>query len=82
MKKLKRNPVFEMAVYLLIAGLAGDILYLYYAGSWIEPRKVIEVSELIMLWAFVAGGIILAVVKLLDMKKERQRRKAKRELGE
>jgi len=53
--------MFRNLVYgLLISGLSGDILYLYYAGGWIEPIKWIEAIELVMLYCFLISGLILA----------------------
>jgi hypothetical protein len=46
---------------LLLGGLSVDILYLYYAGSWIEPNTFIRVCELVMLWALIPMSIGLAI---------------------
>ncbi len=46
-------------VGIMLSILAGDILYLYYAGGWIEPIQVILISELVMLYGLVAVGIFM-----------------------
>ena len=46
---------------LVPAVLSGDLLYLYYAGAWIEPIRFIEIAELVMLYAFVAIYLIVTV---------------------
>lgn len=46
---------------MLIAGLSGDILFLYFAGGWAEPIRWIEITELILLFCFFVGGLAYAV---------------------
>jgi len=43
----------------IITWLSIDILYLYYAGGWIEPIRIILISELVMLYALAGLGIFL-----------------------
>lgn len=52
-KTLAINLVSD--VMLLI--LACDLLYLYYAGGWIEANKVILVAELVVLYALIPFSI-------------------------
>jgi len=44
---------------LIITVLAGDLIYLYFAGGWYDPIKAIEVTELIILSSLVIAGIYL-----------------------
>lgn len=49
---------------LILGGLAADLLYLYYAGGWVEPVACIRWAELVMLWAMIPGSVILAIRKV------------------
>jgi len=57
---------FIISIFLVV--LAGDLLYLYYSGAWWDPKRWIEKTEVICLYAFVVGGIancIKCIVELL-----------------
>ena len=41
--------------------LASDLLYLYYAGAWYDPIKIIEVAEVIWLYLIIIGSLIAAI---------------------
>jgi len=59
--------MIEFIVSFFLAALAGDLLYLYYAGAWADSIRLIEVSEVILLYVFVVFGIangIRCVIKL------------------
>ena len=51
----------RMFVRLLLVVLAGDLLYLYYAGGWYDPTVWIEVTELVFLYAVVIGSVAWTV---------------------
>ena len=55
------NLLADVLPLLLLGGLSVDILYLYYAGSWIEPNTFIRVCELVMLWSLIPVSIGLAI---------------------
>jgi hypothetical protein len=46
---------------LIILALAGDILYLYYAGSWYDPIKAIEIIEVVLIYCLAVGSIVWAI---------------------
>lgn len=46
---------------LIVTGLSADILYLYYVGGWVEPIRFIEITELVILCAFVVLGIFIFI---------------------
>jgi len=48
----------EFIFSILLVVLAGDLLYLYYAGGWHDPVIWVETSEVACLYAFVVGGIL------------------------
>ncbi|KKM75490.1 hypothetical protein LCGC14_1389840 [marine sediment metagenome] len=52
MKALK-----EVIAVTLLVVLPLDILYLYYAGGWVEPIKVILYVDLVMLYCIPIYGI-------------------------
>ncbi len=52
MSKLK-----EVIAVTLMVVLPLDILYLYYAGGWVEPIKVILYVEIVMLYSIPVYGI-------------------------
>ena len=60
-KNLYKNNMWELIVQLgasiFLAVLAGDLLYLYHLGMWIEPTDVIAKAELLTLYAFTIGGL-------------------------
>ena len=60
--------MLNILISLLMAGLALDLLYLYFAGGWIEPNKAIRVCELALLWCFVGLGIFKAVKEVRELK--------------
>ena len=37
--------------------LSGDLLYIFYRGSWYDPIKLIEVAEIVCLWCFIVLAI-------------------------
>jgi hypothetical protein len=47
--------------------LSGDLLYLYYDGSWYDPNQFIEYTEVIMLWGFI---IIFTIWTIFYITKE------------
>ena len=50
--------LLNLAISILFIVLAGDLLYLYYIGSWYDPIKVIEYTEVIFLYLFIVLGIV------------------------
>lgn len=64
--KWKIVDIFLMAVFVI---LSLDLLYLYYSGAWYDPYKLIEVSEVLLLYAFAIVGSIRIVFKLLELKR-------------
>jgi len=53
-KKLFVNLLEDM--FLIV--LAGDLLYLYYAGGWYDPFYWIELTEVVLLSLMVAFGLV------------------------
>lgn len=43
-------------VFLVV--LAGDLLYLYYAGAWYDPVRWVEVSEVVLLYLLVVFALV------------------------
>lgn len=64
--KWKIIDILLMAVFVI---LSLDLLYLYYSGAWYDPYKIIEVSEVLLLYAFSAIGIIRIIFKLRELKR-------------
>jgi len=54
----------------LLSVLAGDLLYLYYAGAWIEPIVLIEVTEIIVLYILFFWGLYYTIRSSISMFKE------------
>jgi hypothetical protein len=46
---------------LLIAILAGNILYLYFGGWWRDPNQLIEYTEATLMVGLVAGGVFRTI---------------------
>lgn len=56
-KMIKRLAINLLEDMLLIV-LAGDLLYLYYAGAWYDPVRWIELTEVVLLYLIVAFGLV------------------------
>jgi len=52
-----RKHLVEILTDAVVIWLPIDILYLYFAGGWCEPIKVIFWAEMIMLFALPLFGI-------------------------
>jgi len=46
-----------------------DLLYLYYTGGWWEPIRVIEISEIILLYLMPVFAIVRYVLILKDARR-------------
>ena len=57
---------FSLLTGVFLSVLAGDLLYLYYAGGWYDPIKFIEVSEIVILYLLFVWGIAWMVMKVRD----------------
>ena len=47
----------ELLIAMLLVFLASDVLYLYYMGAWVGETKLIEVSEVVLLYACIVLGL-------------------------
>jgi len=59
MEKLRGiiRATVELLTAMLLVVLAGDLLYLYYIGAWYDPNKIIEISEVVLLYALIVLGV-------------------------
>ena len=64
--KWKILDILLMAIFVI---LSLDILYLYYSGAWYDPYTIIEVSEVLLLYAFSIIGIVRIVLKFRELKR-------------
>ena len=51
----------KMLCFMLLTVLAVDLFYLYYNGSWYDPVKAIELTEVILLYGLAILGIIMVI---------------------
>lgn len=72
----KRSKIKELKWKILDLVLMGvfvilslDILYLYYSGAWYDPYKIIEISEVLLLYAFSVIGLVRIILKLRELKR-------------
>jgi len=73
--KLKIPLRFWLVVTnLLMSGVALDILYLYYSGAWNDQSKLIEITEVVVMWLFVASGVVAAIINCIKMFMEGRRK--------
>jgi hypothetical protein len=56
------DKIINMAVSLFLSVLSGDLLYLYFAGGWYDPSKLIEYSEVVLLFILAVVGIIRFII--------------------
>ena len=64
------SKLLDAFLILLLAVLCGDMLYLYYAGGWHEPIRVIEIAEISSLYLFGMIALGRAILMLLRLFKE------------
>lgn len=57
MKPCCVDKILYLFFSMMVCVLSGDLLYLYYAGGWVEPNQIILISELISLYVLVVGGM-------------------------
>ena len=51
--------------FMMLAVLAGDLLYLYSVGGWYDT-PLIETIELTLLISFIIAGVVLAVWEVVE----------------
>ena len=61
--------ILDLDIMAIFVILSLDILYLYYSGAWYDPYKIIEVSEVLLLYVFSIIGIVRIVLKLRELKR-------------
>ena len=61
--------MLNILISLLMAGLALDLLYLYFAGGWIEPVAWIKFAELVSLVAIFTLGIIRSIQQIKEFRR-------------
>ena len=64
----KMRLAFCLLTGLFLSVLAGDLLYLHYAGAWYDPIRWIEILEVILLYILFVWGIVLAVISYRGIK--------------
>jgi len=55
------NLLQHLAMPLFLAVVSADILYLYAGDGWYDPNRLIEVSEVIIMFLFVLWGFSLFI---------------------
>ena len=60
--------ILGLTTGMLLSVLAADLLYLYYAGMWTEPRIWMLTHEILMLYIIFVLGIIQVVVVTKGLK--------------
>lgn len=64
-----RWKILDLVLMAILVILSLDMLYLYYSGAWYDPYKIIEISEVLLLYAFCIIGIVRIILKLRDLKR-------------
>ena len=69
MEMVKKLKGFILDVLLLgiMVVLAGDLLYLYFAGAWYDPSAIIEISELATLYLVIILGVGRVAFKIRSL---------------
>ncbi len=44
------DKLIDISAYILLFAMCSDLLYLYFAHGWYDPIKIIEYSEVILLF--------------------------------
>ncbi len=61
--------ILGLTTGMLLFVLAADLLYLYFAGMWTEPRIWMQTHEILMLYIIFVLGIIQVVVVTRELKR-------------
>ena len=56
------DKIINMSMPLFLSVMCGDLLYLYFAGSWYDPIKLIEYTEVILLFLIGLFGLYWFVI--------------------
>lgn len=59
--------VAGMLLRLALLVLSADLIYLYWAGAWYDPNRVIEVSELVVLSVLCVAGLVWTILRYLQL---------------
>jgi hypothetical protein len=59
--------VMDALLMAFLVVLSLDILYLYYRGAWYDPYKFIEISEVVLLYAFSIVGTVRIIIKFREL---------------
>jgi len=51
-----KRYIMQLVLSMIIVALSANLLNLYYAGAWYDPIKVIEITEVVLLYACVFLG--------------------------
>lgn len=75
MRKLKKIKglkwkILDLVLMAILVILSIDMLYLYYSGAWYDPYKIIEISEIILLYALSILGVFRIILKLREFKRQ------------
>ena len=62
------KKVLGLLTGMLLSVLALDLLYLYYAGLWVEPIVWMQTQEVVALYIIFVLGIIQVVVVTRELK--------------
>lgn len=62
------NIIKAIAPGIFMSVLAGDLLYLYYAGGWYDPIPLIEKAEVVLLYILVIAGIAIPIQYIREAK--------------
>lgn len=64
---MNRQSLIDTALSLLmpvlLVVLAADLLYLYYAGGWYDPIRIIEITEVLLLYVI----ILVAMFRIISI---------------
>ncbi len=69
-----KKQVLSLTTGMLLSVLAADLLYLYYAGMWTEPRIWMQTHEILMLYIILVIGIVQSVIVTKDIKEQSKRK--------
>lgn len=72
LKKIKglKWKILDLVLMAILVILSIDMLYLYYSGAWYDPYKIIEISEIILLYALSILGVFRIILKLREFKRQ------------
>ena len=65
-----KDKIIDIFISMLLFVTCGDLLYLYFMGSWYDPIELIEYTEVVLMFVFALLGLYRSIVLTKRLFKE------------